>query len=133
MSIAPPVIAIVDDDPETLLLLCRLIQSLASHAEIVPLGSGVAALALTAKRPVALVLTDYNMPGMNGAQLTIAIKATSPTTRVAIITAYDTQDVMRQAKAVAADYVLPKPFVVPQLKQMIDEAIPTDDSTHQSP
>jgi CheY-like chemotaxis protein len=118
-------IVIVDDDPETLLLLCRLIQSLAPDTEIVSLDSGVAALAMTAKCPVALVVTDYYMPGMNGLQLTGAIKAISPTTRVAIITAHDMQDVMHRAKIVAADYVLPKPFVVAQLKQMIDESIPT--------
>ena len=64
------------------------------------------------------------MPGMNGVQLTGAIKDASPATRVAIITAYDVHDVARRAKDVAADYVLPKPFMLAQLKQMIEESIP---------
>jgi YesN/AraC family two-component response regulator len=95
--------------------------------------SGVAALALTAVRPVALVITDYHMPGMNGVQLTGAIKAASPTTRVAIITAYDVQDVARRAKAVAADYVLPKPYILAQLKQMLEASIPLAEATNDSP
>jgi CheY-like chemotaxis protein len=125
MTTEPPVILLVDDDPEALIILRRLLLSFARHYEIVDVENGVEALALTAVRPVALVITDYFMPGMNGVQLTGAIKAASPATRVAIVTAYDVQDVAQRAKAVAADYVLPKPFMLAQLKQMIDESIPS--------
>jgi two-component system response regulator (stage 0 sporulation protein F) len=124
----PPIILLVDDDPEALILLYRLLHSFARRYQIVAVESGVAALALAARRPVALVITDYHMPGMNGVQLTGAIKAASPTTRVAIITAYDVRDVARRAKAVAADYVLPKPYILAQLKQMIEESVPPAES-----
>jgi len=125
LATQPPTILIVDDDPEALILLHRLLHSFARHCEIVAVESGIAALALTAIRPVALVITDYHMPGMNGVQLTGAIKAASPETRVAIITAYDVHDVARRAKAVAADYVLAKPYMSAQLKQLIEESIPS--------
>jgi two-component system, response regulator, stage 0 sporulation protein F len=128
MTAQPPIILLVDDDPEALILLHRLLHSFMRRHEIVAVESGVAALALTAVRPVALVITDYHMPGMNGVQLTGAIKAASPETRVAIVTAYDVHDVARRAKAVAADYVLPKPFMLAQLKQMIEECIPSVES-----
>jgi two-component system, response regulator, stage 0 sporulation protein F len=120
----PPTILLVDDDPEALILLHRLLFSFAGRCEIMAVESGIAALALAAKGPVALVITDYHMPGMNGIQLTGAIKAASPETRVAIITAYDVHDVARRAKEVAADYVLAKPYMLAQLKQMIEESIP---------
>jgi len=123
-----PTILLVDDDPEALILLHRLLHSVARHCEIVAVENGIAALALTAMRPVALVITDYHMPGMNGVQLTGAIKAASPATRVAIITAYDVHDVARRAKAVAADYVLAKPYMLAQLKLMIEESIPAAES-----
>ena len=128
MAIQPPTILLVDDDPEALILLHRLLHSFARRYEIVAVESGVAALALTAVRPVALVITDYHMPGMNGVQLTGAIKTASPATRVAIVTAYDVHDVARRAKAVGADYVLPKPYMLAQLKQMIEESIPSPES-----
>ncbi len=120
-----PIILIVDDDPEALILLRRLLHSFAQHYEIVAVDNGVEALALTAVRPVTLMITDYHMPGMNGVQLTGAVKAASPETRVAIITAYDVHDVARRAKAVAADYVLPKPFMLAQLRQMLEESVPS--------
>jgi two-component system, response regulator, stage 0 sporulation protein F len=125
LATQPPTILLVDDDPEALILLHRLLHSFARRCEIVAVESGIAALALTAVRPVALVITDYHMPGMNGVQLTAAIKAASPATRVAIITAYDVHDVARRAKAVAVDYVLAKPYMLAQLKQLIEESIPS--------
>jgi CheY-like chemotaxis protein len=128
MADEPPIILLVDDDPEALILLRRLLLSIAHGYEIITVDSGVAALALTAVRPVALVITDFYMPGMNGVQLTGAIKAASPETRVAIITAYDVADVARRAKEVAADYVMPKPFMPLQLKQMLEESIPSAES-----
>jgi len=121
----PPTILLVDDDPEALILLRRLLLSFAHRYEIVAVESGIAALALTAQHPVALVITDYHMPGMNGIQLTGAIKSASPETRVAIITAYDVHDVAHRAKAVAADYVMAKPYMPAQLKQMVEECIPS--------
>ena len=60
------------------MLLHRLLLSFTRRFEIVAVENGVEALALTAVRTVALVITDYHMPGMNGVQLTGAIKAASP-------------------------------------------------------
>jgi DNA-binding NtrC family response regulator len=124
MTTAAPVILIVDDDLPTLLLLRRLILSIASHSEIIAVNSGASALAVMDERPVTLVITDYYMPGMNGVQLTGMIKAASPAVHVAIMTVYDVNDVAAEMQAVAADYVLPKPFVLSQLKQVIDECVP---------
>ena len=120
----PPIILFVDDDPEARELLPRLIHSFAPQCEVVVVETGVAALAVIAARAVALVITDYHMPGMNGVQLTRAIKGASPAIRVAIVSVDDTRDVARQAQSGAAEYVLPKPFVLAQLEQMIGESLP---------
>ena len=125
LATQPPTILLVDDDPEALILLHRLLHSVARHCEIVAVENGIAALALTAMRPVALVITDYHMPGMNGVQLTRAIKRASPTTPVAIVSVDDAGAVARQAHAAAAEYVLTKPFVLAQLKQMIGASLPS--------
>jgi CheY-like chemotaxis protein len=124
MATQPPIILIVDDDLASLLLLRKLLLTLAPHSEIIPVNNGMAALVVTAARTVTLVITDYKMPGMSGVQLTGVIKAASPATRVALISVYDLQEIAWEAQAVLADYVLPKPFVVRQLKQVIDESIP---------
>jgi DNA-binding NtrC family response regulator len=128
IAIERPIILIVDDDPDALSILGRLLHLLVRRYEIVAVDSGAAALAVIAARPVALMITDLYMPGMNGVQLTGAIKAASPTTRVALITAYGVDDAARQAHAVAVDYVFPKPFMLMQLKQMLEESLPMPES-----
>ncbi len=108
----PPLILLVDDDPESLDILSRLLDTFMYHAEIVAVESGAAALAVTIARPAALVIADYHMPEMNGVELTSRIKTESPTTHIAIVSVDDRDDVAREAKAVAADYVLPKPYML---------------------
>ena len=128
MSTNPPIILLVDDDPETLDVLRRLIGTFTQHTEIVAVASGAAALAVMAARPVTLVLADYHMPEMDGMQLTDAIKAASPATYVAIISVDDLDDVTLRANEVGADYVLAKPFELPQLKQLIAERVPGEEA-----
>jgi CheY-like chemotaxis protein len=121
-----PIILLVDDNPDLLELLRRLLVTFVHHAEVVAVVSGAAALAVLAVRPVALVIADYHMPEMNGLELLNAIRAVSPATRVAIASVDDRHQVLRQIKAAAAEYILAKPFQLAQLKQMIAESIPLD-------
>jgi CheY-like chemotaxis protein len=73
-----PAIVLVEDEPDILIILHRLMRDLTGGYDIVTVNGGAEALAQIALRPVPLVITDYNMPGMNGLQLTAAIKETSP-------------------------------------------------------
>jgi len=61
-----PAIILVEDESDMLIILGRLLRNLTAHYDILPVSNGSAALAQIAMRPVSLVITDYNMPGMNG-------------------------------------------------------------------
>ena len=80
-------------------------------------------MAQIALRPVPLVITDYNMPGMNGLQLTDAIKETSPDTRVVLITAYATPELEKRAREHRVDHYLPKPFPLDRLEQIVRDPV----------
>lgn len=73
-----PAIILVEDEPDILIILHRLMRDLTGGYDIITVNSGADALAQIALRRVPLVITDYNMPGMNGLQLAAAIKETSP-------------------------------------------------------
>jgi two-component system response regulator (stage 0 sporulation protein F) len=98
-------------------------RDLTGGYDIVTVSSGAEALAQIALRPVPLVITDYNMPGMNGLQLTTAIKETSPDTRVVLITAYATPELEKRAREQRVDYYLPKPFPLDRLEQIVRDVL----------
>jgi DNA-binding NarL/FixJ family response regulator len=70
-------------------------------------GAGPEAVALVGVRQPAVVLMDLRMPGGDGVTATAAIAAQHPTTRVVVLTTYDTDtDILRAVEAGAAGYLL---------------------------
>ena len=72
---------------------------------------------------VVLILSDINMPGMNGLQLLKAVKHDFPGIKVAMITAYSNQ-YYEDAMASGADHYYTKPIDFTQLKnELFMEAV----------
>ena len=68
---------------------------------------------------VALVLSDINMPGMNGLELLRRIKAEPPPVPVCMMTAYGNEGYRQEADAVGCDGYLLKPVDFAALKERI--------------
>jgi two-component system, response regulator, stage 0 sporulation protein F len=103
-----PAILIVDDDADMLKLLPLLVQNVAPTYDILTAGDAQNALERLAERPIALLITDYMMPDMNGLQLTAAVKAASPTTHVIMLTAYSSAVLEQRARDERVDTFLAK-------------------------
>ena len=101
----------VDDRPENLLALEAILQGL-GH-ELIRAGSGEEALKRLLSDPVALILLDVQMPGMDGFETAAHIKARERTRDIPIVflTAIDGEahQAFRGYAAGAVDY-LSKPF-----------------------
>jgi len=121
--VANPAILVVDDDPEILNLLWTIINSMATGYTILTCTHGDMALEQAMQQPTPLLITDYNLPGMNGLQLTAALKARAPATRVVLISANITPDMERRARDRDVDYLVPKPFHVDPLIQIVLAAL----------
>jgi two-component system response regulator (stage 0 sporulation protein F) len=119
----PPAIIVVDDEPDVLTILHRLIRDLAHNHALVAVSTGAAALDLLAIYPVALLVTDYNMFGMNGLQLIETVKHTSPQTRTVLLTAYDSPELRRRVHTAPVDVYLAKPFSLERLEQIVRETV----------
>jgi CheY-like chemotaxis protein len=88
-----PRVLLVDDDPQVLRSTWRLVNSLGY--ETIPAASGEQALDLLAGgASVDVVLADYAMPKMTGAELAKAIEATHPALPVIIVTGYHNRDAL---------------------------------------
>ena len=124
----PPAILVVDDDLDMLRLLRLLVQSVAPAYDVLMAADGPRALAHLAERPIALLITDYMMPTMNGLQLTAAVKTASPTTPVIMITAYSSALLEQRARDVRVDTFLGKEAIF-DLKEIVRSVLGLPDPT----
>jgi two-component system, response regulator, stage 0 sporulation protein F len=115
----PPAILIVDDDPDILALVHLIIQNVAPTYDIIPIHDTRSALRLLTHRTVPLLITDYVMPGMDGLQLSAAVKAASPMTHVILATAYDSAALEQRAREQHVDTFLPKTALFDRLEDVV--------------
>ena len=71
---------------------------------------------------VVLILSDINMPGMNGLILLKLLKENYPQLKVFMVTAYGDEKNFQAAQEYGADNFLSKPIDFVQLKRLMDEA-----------
>jgi two-component system, response regulator, stage 0 sporulation protein F len=118
-SLPSPAIVLVDDEPAMLRILDRLVRNLAAGYDVIGILDGGTALAEAAQRPVALLITDYRMPKMDGMALITALKATVPACPTVLLSGYLTPEVMQQGRAAGVDFYLAKPFLPDQLITLV--------------
>jgi len=85
--------------------------------------NGVEALTVFLDSSFDLVLTDLEMPIMDGWSLTQCIKERSPNTPVLWMTGADRETVLKKGERGPVDSVLFKPFKVEDLARTVQEAL----------
>jgi two-component system capsular synthesis sensor histidine kinase RcsC len=91
--------------------------------EVALAGNGVEALSLFLANPFDLVLTDLEMPIMDGWRLTHCIKERSPNTPVVLMTGGDRETVWKKVERGPVDSVLFKPFSLEDLQRTVQGAL----------
>ena len=71
---------------------------------------------------ISLIISDINMPGMNGLDLLKRVKETFPHVKVFMMTAYSDAQNLQTAKAYQADDYMTKPVDFSELKAKIFSA-----------
>src|SRR3989339_1711946 len=84
------------------------------------------------KDPPHLVILDIEMPGKDGIQVLKELKQISPKTPVIIITAYGSGDRVIKAMKYGAYEYIEKPFDIPRLMVVIEEALKNSVSEEES-
>jgi CheY-like chemotaxis protein len=115
---------VVDDDP----LVREAVRTmLRFDGHEVHLAAGPEeALGLFEPGKFAVVIVDYTMPGMSGAQLAVAIKERDPSQPVLMITAYK-EALGETPKGV--DLILGKPFRFEALRAAVASLLPPSSSS----
>lgn len=116
-------ILVVDDEKVIQAVLSEMLSI--QGYEVVVASSGTEGLNLFLGSHFDLVLTDYQMPGMDGWSLAFRIKDRSPNTPVVMITGQRQEGVMEKIKGSCVDFVMFKPFKLDDILQMIQRMLET--------
>lgn len=116
-------IALVEDEELILQGLRYIIDWDALDMQVIHMAhDGQEALALLDKEPVDIIVTDVEMPQMNGIELIRQVRARTPRTRCLILSGEDDFEYARSAlKLDVEDYIL-KPIDEEQLRQALVSA-----------
>ena len=111
-------ILIVDDNKIFQILSKQTCKKLQPDAQIVLANNGLEALAQFQAQPFDLILTDYNIPGMNGLDLAEAVRQIAPDTQIVLATLEDAAVIWAEAQRrhLNLDGCLNKPYTSIQLQ-----------------
>ncbi|HSU33311.1 MAG TPA: response regulator [Bryobacteraceae bacterium] len=115
-------VLIVDDSAAIRKILQRVLrQTDIALGEIWEAGDGVEALDLMKSQNVGLVLSDVNMPNMDGLQLLAEIKGQDhlKSVPVVMITTEGSQNKVMEALNLGASGYVRKPFTADQIKEKL--------------
>ena len=111
-------VMIVDDDAIVLQMVERIFEAFGYRVATAN-GSAEAMADLSVKQ-FDLVVTDFEMPGMNGFSLAMWLKAESPATRVVIMTGRCRTEIPRSMTSGSVDGWMFKPFGLADMRNILD-------------
>lgn len=118
-------ILIVDDSKDIRDILSKMLSLMGFEAAVA--SNGNEALNLFLADSFDLVLTDLEMPDLDGWTLALHIKDKSPNTPVVMMTGSEKEAVMERLKGSCIDSILFKPFMLEDIQEtvhiMLDEKL----------
>jgi len=109
-------ILVVDDNAVFRMVVSKMLSRLGY--EVSSADSGENGLRIFLKNKFDIVLSDYEMPGMDGVALACSVKKSSPRTRVVIMTGAGRENVLSR-NTIAVDEVISKPFTLAEIDETI--------------
>ncbi len=119
-------ILFVDDEPKVLEALQRMLRPMRHEWELAFADGGVAALAALAEKPFDVVVTDMQMPGMDGARLLSEIRKLHPQTVRIVLSGHSNREMIMTSVGSAHQY-LSKPCDTEVLKDTVGKACALQD------
>ncbi len=119
----PPTTAVIIDDQDDIRFLIKQILELSGDGLRVIAEAPDGQSALDVLREMSddvptVVVTDWMMPGMNGIETSIAIKAQRPDIRIILCSAFGDAALREEAAAAGIDLVMSKDQIVDMPRQI---------------
>lgn len=117
-------VLIVDDQLTSRLLIRGGLQDL-GVADIEMAADGEQGFKAMMAKPAHLVISDFNMPKMDGLAFLRAVRSYPPTQKAAFIllTGRGDKELIERAQKLGVNNVIAKPFTLPVLKSQIEAVV----------
>ncbi|MDD2734496.1 MAG: response regulator [Desulfuromonadaceae bacterium] len=112
-------ILVVDDEENARVALSKILTH--DGYMVSSAGNGLEALNFLRSNDVELIITDLNMPEMNGLMFLRELKRSYPASKVIMITAYGEVESYLEAITLGAFEYINKPVKYDDLKKVIDK------------
>lgn len=116
---------LIVDDSATIRRIIRSNLKFAGYDDAVEAGNGVEGLSCLAAHPIGLVITDWNMPEMNGIEFAKAIRSQDQFKSLPILmitTVAERENIMLALSAGVSNYIV-KPFDAETLKKKLEQIL----------
>lgn len=112
---------LVVDDSGTMRRILRNGLTAMGIEHVAEASNGCEALHILQQHPVDFVVTDWNMPGMNGLELVLALRQNPATARlpVLMVTSNTMREAVQQALQAGVDDYMVKPFTMERLRDKV--------------
>lgn len=114
-------IAVVDDEKTVRKTIEKLLKR--DGYEVFALGNGYEAVELIENEEIDLVITDINMPGIDGFETIRRIKAISPKQRIIIMTGVNSMDNLVEAIRMGVNDYIYKPFELEEYRHRVAQSV----------
>lgn len=113
-------VMIVDDSSTMRKIISRSLRQAGLPVDdIYEAGDGIEGLSALEGKTVALILSDINMPNMDGLEFVKAVRAKGITVPIVMITTEGGEDILREAMTNGATDSIKKPFTPEQLNEKL--------------
>ena len=119
-------VLIVDDSSTMRKIVHRSLRQSGIELDgVLEASNGKEALDVLKSEEVDIILTDINMPEMNGLELIKAVKMSNETSQIPIIviSTEGADDIVKEAQSLGAAGFIRKPFTPENIKERFEEVI----------
>ncbi|MEM7209488.1 MAG: response regulator [Pseudomonadota bacterium] len=117
-------VLVVDDSTMARKHIRRVLNGMGVE-HITEAGDGNEGMIEVEKKTFDLIITDYNMPNMNGSQFTSKVRKESiqPNTPILMITSEEDQDMIIAAEKAGISALCGKPFEMKKIRTMVEQVL----------
>jgi DNA-binding NtrC family response regulator len=115
-------VLVVDDEPEVRSLLVEHFQERGHEVNALPDGAQAVSEITAHPTKYGIVISDLQLPGVDGLGVLAAAKSANPSLPVIIVTGHTTVDSAVRAIRLGAHDYLTKPFTLGQIEMIVNRA-----------